>query len=277
MAIDLSVDLIKATVQLEQPLGDGSRTVGTGFLISAPTADGKPRTILITAGHVLEKMPSADARIGYRVQAQDGVWRYDPQTLKVRTAKAEPMWTRHPTRDVAAMVIEAPPEFARAAIPLSWLANDQTFVEDDIGPGDEMMALGFPRGLAANSAGFPILRAGRVASYPLAPSAKFPTFLLDFAVFPGNSGGPVFMSQAARRRAGTADAKEAQFIAGILTQQVELSGERLEIGIVTHAKYIREAVALLDNPAGAVTLAAASEPEMSSTPGAVNAMAVAVP
>jgi hypothetical protein len=44
MAWDLSVDLIKATVQLEQPLGDGSRTVGTGFLIATrtPTASRAP-------------------------------------------------------------------------------------------------------------------------------------------------------------------------------------------------------------------------------------------
>src|SRR5690606_30264818 len=108
---------------------------------------------------------------------------------------------------------------------------------------------GFPRGLSANSAGFPILRAGRVASYPLAPSSAFPTFLMDFSVFPGNSGGPVFMAQAARQRPGGAQAEEVQFIAGILTQQVELSGERLEIGIVTHARYVREAVAMLDGKA----------------------------
>ena len=35
MAWDLAVELIHATVQLEQPLGDGTRTVGTGFLIEA--------------------------------------------------------------------------------------------------------------------------------------------------------------------------------------------------------------------------------------------------
>ena len=67
-----------------------------------------------------------------------------------------------------------------------------------------MMALGFPRGLAANAAGFPILRSGRVASYPIAPAKIFPTFLLDFSVFPGNSGGPVFMTQVDRHRPGDA-------------------------------------------------------------------------
>ena len=57
--MDVSVELINATVQLEQPLADGKRTVGTGFLLSAPTPDGRPRTVLVTATHVLKNMPGA--------------------------------------------------------------------------------------------------------------------------------------------------------------------------------------------------------------------------
>ncbi len=273
MPLDLSVDLIKATVQLEQPLGDGSRTVGTGFLISDPTPDGKPRTILVTAAHVFEKMPSVSAKIGYRIESAGGVWRFDPETLKIRDGD-HPLWVKHPTRDVAAMVVEAPPEFVKAAIPINYLAQDDTFNKYNLGPGDEMMALGFPRGLSANPAGFPILRSGRVASYPLAPATSFPTFLMDFSVFPGNSGGPVFMAEGARRRPGADESQEVQFVAGLLTQQVELSGERLEIGIVTHAKFIRETLALLDKVPGApVTQARTIKPEP-SIPGATPAAAV---
>lgn len=260
MAVDLSVDLIKATVQLEQPLANGSRTVGTGFLIADAAPDGKPRVVLITAAHVFEQMPSMTARIGYRVQGSDRVWRYDPEALKIREGD-HPLWVKHPTRDVAAMVVEAPEEFVRAAIPLNYLAKDDTFSDFNLGPGDEMMALGFPRGLSANPAGFPILRSGRVASYPLTPSTDFPTFLLDFAVFPGNSGGPVFMAQADRRRPGANETQDLQFIAGVLTQQVELSGERLEIGIVTHAKFIRETLAMIDQAPGPPAIQAqASQP-----------------
>ncbi len=267
MAWDLSMDLMKATVQLEQPLGAGSRTVGTGFLINAPHADGTPRVVLVTAAHVFDRMPAVQARIGYRSLTADNVWRYDPQALKIRAGE-DPAWTRHPTRDVAVMEVKAPPEFAKAAIPLAWLAKDDTFDQFAVGPGDELMALGFPRGLAANSAGFPILRAGRVASYPLAPSANNPTFLLDFAVYPGNSGGPVYMSQGARRRAGADGADTgAQFIAGLLTQQVELGGERLEIGIVTHARFIREAIGLLDHPERAPAIRAASLAAVAGTQG----------
>jgi hypothetical protein len=260
MVMDLSVELIRATVQLEQPLGDGTRTVGTGFLISSVGADGSPRTILVTANHVLEKMPGAKARIGYRVSNPDGSWSYSPQQLVIRDATGHELWTHHPARDVAAITISAPPEFARAAIPLDYLAGDDTFGKYRIDAGDEMMALGFPRGLAANQAGFPILRSGRIASYPIAPAKIFPTFLLDFSVFPGNSGGPVFMSQHARPQAGDAGAvgPDVEFIAGILTQQVELNSERLEIGIVTHAKYIRETLALIGDQNAPVTLRAAS-------------------
>lgn len=260
MVYDLSMELIHATVQLEQPLGDGTRTVGTGFLIEAPGADGKPHTVLVTANHVFDKMPGAEARIGYRIENPDGSWSYTPATVKIRDKAGHELWTHHPSRDVAAISITAPPAFAKAAIPENWLAEDSTFNKLAVGAGDEMMALGFPRGLAANQAGFPILRSGRVASYPVAPAKIFPTFLLDFSVFPGNSGGPVFMSDASRRRAGVADGQPAQFIAGLLTQQVELNSERLEIGIVTHAKYIRETIDLLDNPSAPVTVAATEPP-----------------
>ena len=254
--MDLAVELIHATVQLEQPLGDGTRTVGTGFLIAETGPDGAPRTVLVTANHVLAKMPGAEARIGYRISNPDGSWSYSPQTLKIRDVNGAQLWTKHPSRDVAAISITAPEAFAKSAIPMAWLAGDDTFQSNHIGAGDEMMALGFPRGLAANQAGFPILRSGRVASFPVAPAQVFPTFLLDFTVFPGNSGGPVFMSQAARRRVGaTENGQDVQFIAGLLTQQVELNNERLEIGIVTHAKYIRETIALMDNPLAPVTVA----------------------
>jgi trypsin-like peptidase len=254
------VELIHATVQLEQPLGDGTRTVGTGFLISVPEADGSaPRVVLITANHVLEKMPGQNLRIGYRISNPDGSWSYSPQSLPIRDKAGHELWTHHPSRDVAAITLTAPAEFAKAAIPIEYLAADDTFTKYHVGAGDEMMALGFPRGLAANAAGFPILRAGRVASFPIAPAKMFPTFLLDFAVFPGNSGGPIFMSGPSRRASEdpAQPRQDVQFIAGLLTQQVELNSERLDIGIVTNARFIRETIDLIKDPKAPVTEVAA--------------------
>ncbi|KQS56348.1 peptidase S1 [Brevundimonas sp. Leaf363] len=245
-AWDLSVGLINATVQLDQPTGDGTRTVGTGFLIDAPAPDGSPRTVLVTAGHVLERMPGKQARVGWRVALPDGSWRFDPQPLDIRGDDDQPLWTRHPQRDIAVMKVDAPEAFARAAIPMGWLADSKTLADYEVGPGDEMLSLGFPRGLSANRAGFPILRVGRVASWPLSPITAFPTFLLDFTVFPGNSGGPVFWTDRARRRPGSPNEPDHPFVAGVLTQEVMVRDERLELGVVAHAEYIREAIAEMD-------------------------------
>jgi hypothetical protein len=270
MAVALSVELISATVQVEQPLGDGTRTVATGFLVSDPTPGGAPRVVLITADHVFEHMPGDQATIGYRVQDADGSWRYAPRKLTIRK-DGKALWAHHGARDVAAIVITAPPAFAKAAIPLNWLATDDSFDRYQLGPGDEMMILGFPQGLSSNSAGFPILRAGRVASYPLGPSSAFPTFLLDFQVFPGNSGGPVYIPNARR---GTGELA-TPCVAGILTQEVQQGKESLGIGIVTQARFIRETVSLLDAPAGSqVPTALAGASAVSA--GALAADAVAV-
>lgn len=243
-AWDLTVGLIAATIQIDQPLNAGTRTVGTAFLVEAPDARGRPRTVLVTAAHVLDRMPQDEARAGWRVAAADGSWRFDPQPLRIRD-RGRPLWTKHPERDIAVMAVSAPPEFARAALPLDWLAGPDELDDLGVGPGDELMALGFPRGLSANRAGFPILRVGRVASWPLTPISAFPTFLLDFRVFAGNSGGPVFWTRQARRRDGAPE-PDHPFIAGVLTQEVELEGEGLEIGVVAHAAYVREAIALMD-------------------------------
>jgi S1-C subfamily serine protease len=248
MPIDLTLAMINATVEIDQPRADGLRTVGTGFLVQDPTPDGKPRVVLVTAAHVFDDMPEAEARIGWRFSLPDGSWRFAASPLIIRSGK-RPLWTRHATSDVAAIAVEAPPEFARAAIPLAWLGDERVFDRFQVGPGDEMMVLGYPEGFAANTAGFPIVRSGRVASYPLTPITAFPTFLLDFRVFRGNSGGPVFMTEDLRRRPGVQAAPPADFVAGMLAQQTQVGSERLDVGVVTPSVFIRQTVALLDHAA----------------------------
>ena len=244
-AWDLTLGLISATVQIDQNNGDGTRRVGTAFLIEAPRPDGTPRTVLVTAHHVLDGMASRDARVGWRSEMPGGGWRFAPDPLRIRDIAGDRLWTKHPERDIAVMEISAPPVFARAAIPLGWLASGEDLDNWQVGPGDELLTLGFPRGYSSNTAGFPILRTGRIASWPLTPVENFPVFLLDFPVFPGNSGGPVFWTPAARKLPGTVQ-PDHPFIAGVLTSEVRPSDEPLGIGVVAHASYVREAIALLD-------------------------------
>ena len=247
MISDIAVELFHATVRISQQLPDGKYGQGTGFLVSAPQPDGTPRVVLVTAAHVLSRsMPADEVALGLRLQDVNGKWRYAPQPLRVRYGGA-PLWTQNTAHDIAAITVLVPPAVARRAIPLAWLAGPDVFDRYAIAPGDKMMQLGYPIGLSSTPEGFAILRTGRVASYPLTPVEAYPTFLLDSPVFPGNSGGPVFV----RRRGPPGAADDVQFIAGMITQQVEHQGRQMDIGIVTHAAFIRDTIAALDAPAPA--------------------------
>ena len=68
------------------------------------------------------------------------------------------------------------------------LADDEMLSLFEANPGEELTALGYPLGAESNSAGFAILRSGKIASYPLLPTEATQKFLFDFAIFPGNSG-----------------------------------------------------------------------------------------
>lgn len=256
MAIDLTMAMINATVEIDQRQSDGQRIYGTGFLVDDPKPDGTARTVLITAGHVFVKMAGPDASIGFRYQGPDGAWHYSAQPVTIRDGASQ-LWVRDPTQDIAAIAIQAPPEFAKAAIPIAWLANETDLVQAAVEPGDEMFVLGFPEGRASNPQGFPILRVGRVASYPLTPTKEFQTFLLDFNVFNGNSGSPVFLAQGAHRRPGSPD-PPMPLVAGVITSQTVIGDERLALGIAVEAQYVRDTLKLLDQPPSATAANAAA-------------------
>jgi hypothetical protein len=245
MSLDLNMALMRATFKLEQRQDDGISTVGTGWLVRLPGpayGSGKDRIALVTAAHVFNRMKLAEATVHWRREDDGGMWHRESKPLIIRTPTLEPKWTRHASRDIAVMLVTPPDQPRAHAIDFDLLADDSVFQDFDVRPGDEVLALGYPRGIAANELGFPILRSGRVASFPLWPSERFPTFLMDFAVFAGNSGGPVYMADRSRKAAGSKDFHEAQFVAGMLVQQVTLTDERLEIGIVLNATFVREAL-----------------------------------
>jgi S1-C subfamily serine protease len=257
---DLTVALIKATVQIDQPINESKRMVGTGFLIAVPVPGGAPEVVLVTAAHVFEKMPAPEVRVGWRVQGAKGTWVYMPSNIAIRS-KDGPLWTQNPTQDIAVIPVKVPESIRDQVIPESLLGDDASFAANHVDAGDEMMTLGYPHGLSANVAGFPILRAGKLASYPVAPSTNYPTFLIDLTAVPGNSGGPVFVKGAG---------KSPGFIAGVLIKQVEDDNQRLELGVVTDATFVRQTIDLMLKAQGAsvATLKPAPKPVTTmQTPG----------
>lgn len=246
MSLDLNVTLIHATILIEQINEEGRKFFGTGWLVNLKDA-GFNKIALVTARHVFDEMKANEVKLNWRRLDENGNWHLEPQNLKIRKKSGQMLWKNHQRFDIGVIFVNPPEGAKRAAIPFSWLADEKALLDYEIEPADELLALGYPRGLSANKIGFPILRSGRVASYPITPIKNFPTFLMDFAVFSGNSGGPVYISERIRKRRGAAETHEAHLILGLLAQQVELSDTRLEIGIVIHAQYIRETLIELAN------------------------------
>ena len=240
MEWDQTVQMIEATVQVENTRPGGDRRISTGLLVSAPYWDGTPRIVLVTAAHAVDPSETPEIRIGWRFSTDDGGWSFAPQPAPLEIGGRD-LWARHPERDIAVVEVVVPSALAAHAIPLSWLADERDLGAQGVGPGDQVFKVGYPRGLSSNRAGFPILRTVRIASYPLSQIPAFPTFLIDGFLYPGNSGGPVFVSPGAGGH---------PLVLGIVTQQVDQGEEPLGLGVVVHAQYIRETLAVLDEQAG---------------------------
>ncbi len=171
------------------------------------------------------------------------------------------LWKKHPDVDLAAIYVKLPEKVIPTLIPMALLLTDQKISEFEISPGAELLCLGYPFGAEANSEGFPILRSGKIASYPLLPTKKTKSFLFDFSVFRGNSGGPVYLYEKAPIYGGSMHAGTIQGIMGVVTsernvtQQTEQLYERREtvtplaLGEVIHASFIEELIkSLPDHP-----------------------------
>lgn len=247
--IDICTVLMRSTFKLES---EGS--IGTVFIMGEPSQDKPDKLfyVLMTATHVLERMKSDTAILHLRRQEGDKFIRL-PYPVQIRK-KGNPLWTRHPDADVAAMRVKLPRGADIPLIATTLLGTDKILEQFQVHPGDQLLVYGFPYGAEANDAGFPILRSGRIASYPLTPIRKTKTFLLDFPVFIGNSGGPVLFYAENRVYGGSTHIGSIQFIIGIVSQEqvfterVESLAEmvtrkhKLALAVITHAGFVADLI-----------------------------------
>jgi hypothetical protein len=252
--LELNTVLMDCTFELEGRTAHGEATIGTGFVIGRPilSTPGKARYVLITAAHVLDEMAGDGAILHLRRKLGENTWIHAPVPMPIR-ANGQPLWIRHPAADVAVMYISLPSELSLPLLSTDFLADDAVLSRLEIHPGDELECLGYPLGNASNEAGFPILRSGKIASYPLLPTGVTKTFLFDFRVFKGNSGGPVYFVQLSRLYGNTVHLGETvAFIAGLVSEERLLSGPyeqvQLSLAVVVHASLIKQAIEMLPAP-----------------------------
>ncbi len=251
-AADLGTQLMLCTFKLVNP-----KTQGTVFVL---TREGdRPARLLITAAHVLEQMDGDEATLVARKETADQQFERLNFALKIRREK-KPLWTRHPTQDVAVLPVELPPEAHVSRVSLALLATDDMLRANEVHPGDLLRCPGFPHAaqFEPNAAGFPLIRLGCLASFPIVPTQSTKSLLFDFNTFEGDSGAPVYLEDPRRVLAGRPEPVHTQLILGVVHGQhmidehfrtVYQSGQtrhRMGLAIVTHASAIRETIELLD-------------------------------
>ena len=236
----------------------GENSIGTVFILGKPCKENPDKAyyVLITATHVLANMKGDKATLFLRKKINN-LYEKLPWEISIRK-EGKNLWINHPEVDVSAMYIALPIDIDIALLLIGILADDETFNKFEIHPGDELLCLGYPFSAEANKAGFPILRSGKIASFPIVPAKETKSFLFDFEVFKGNSGGPVYFVQStARAYGGATHIGTIQFIAGlvseehIITEEITSLYEKqmkvypLALAKVIHASFIKETIEML--------------------------------
>jgi hypothetical protein len=252
---ELNTLLMNSTFEiLGRSTEPGKINNGTVFVMGRPKKDDPARgyNVLITAAHVLDDISGDDAVLLLRRKTTDGSYTKYQYAIKIRRLDSN-VYVKNADADVAAMYVNLPRDLAPSLLTTERLVDDAEFQRLEIHPGDELSCLGFP--LFADANGFPILRSGKIASYPLVPAKTVKQYLYDFHVFPGNSGGPVYFSFSNRIYGGSMHLGETvQGVVGLVIQQEnstlpESKDISLNIGVVVPSTYIRETIALLpDTP-----------------------------
>lgn len=247
--------MMRSTFQIS----DG-QSAGTVFIMGRPdpVATQTAYYILITADHVLSGFPGDVATITLR-SFENGNYKPLFHQIKIRES-GKPIWVKHPNADVAAMNVALPRNCDLQLISTDLLATDELLKEFEVQPGDELFVFGYPLGLPSNEAGFPILRSARIANFPITPVASTVTFLLDFEIFPGNSGGPVLFNSQNRFYSGGTHIGITRFLMGIVSQELAPSQTfntldetitkryKLKVAVAVHAIFVKEIIKLLPLP-----------------------------
>ena len=242
---DLNTQLMRTTFKIIH-----EKSTATGFILKKKNEE---KYILITAAHVLSNTPGDETTLQFRTKKADDEYTKAPVKVIIRK-DGKPLWAKHPIEDVAVLWVTPPKNADLSNLSTDRLASDALLQKHKVHPGDLVSVLGYPHRIESNNAGFPILRHGSIATFPLYPTAKTRTFFLSGNIFEGDSGGPVSLSRPSSTEPNKEDVR---LILGLVSAQQFLDEDvkliygtskirhRLGIAIIIHASIINETIDLL--------------------------------
>jgi S1-C subfamily serine protease len=255
-SIEFNTYIMRSTYKL---IGENN-FLGTGFIVGRESLYTRNYyySVLVTAKHVLDGMSGDSMTINFR-QKKGADYVKIPLKTQIRK-NGNNLYTSHPTADVAVMYVAYPAQNDIELYGIHLFATDSILGIFNIHPGDELFVLGYPLGFESNGAGFPILRSGKIASYPIVPTKIYNSFLLDFEVYPGNSGGPVFVNQYNRLINHKLEERYYNFLVGIVSEEIEMVEtinslqetkfvkNRLYLAKIVPSAFILETINMLPRP-----------------------------
>ncbi len=144
-------------------------------------------------------------------------------------------FVQHPKHDVAAFELRIPSEFAdEVSLPSFIDEGSIGRARDEAHAGDEISVLGFPKVFPGTEGAFPVLRAGKIASYSAGPPSDREKFLINTNVYGGDSGGPVFSGHR----------RERPRLVGIVTERIGEKSGAVPLAVAVNASVIRETLRL---------------------------------
>jgi hypothetical protein len=182
--------------------------VGTGFFMGHDPKSGEkisPRVWAVTALHVIDGLRSKGVeQVVLRLNPKQ-----DGQHLIIKRIPIGD-WFSHPTDgsiDVSIAECGIPSEADHVALPRSFVANEQTFAENEVNVGDEVFVSGFFTHHFGDQRNIPIVRVGNLAALNDEKIAtdkfgKIDGYLIEARSTGGLSGSPVYLNLGIVRKIG---------------------------------------------------------------------------
>lgn len=193
--------------------------MGTGFLYGALAKNSDPTNksyyvFLVTNRHVLEG--HANIWVKFNPASESGSQDFE---VPLRARNGRETWIRHPNSsvDLGAVFVNAS-VLQSKNMRFNFIRDDEhafsltQLKSEGVTEGDGVYVLGYPMGLVDTKWQAAICRVGCIARIQDVIAAGTGEFLIDAAVFPGNSGGPVILQPEAMFVSGTTGIGQANLI-----------------------------------------------------------------
>ena len=235
-------DLLSATFRIT----DGNHS-GTCFFVSGNAVESsRPlQVVLVTAAHVFEQMSSEECELILRKESEDKQYSRSVVSIQIRDGD-KPRWTRIRDIDIATLLVDLPEDVSVKPFALEQIVGEAKLKDRTVRVGQETWIACFPAKLEANEAGWPVLRKGSIASYPLTPVTSNKTILVSYNVFGGDSGAPVAVIVDNRPLiVGVASGMQRQTDKSTLPFEERTMHTPLGLSIAVQAHYLRETIELM--------------------------------